>query len=198
MTFQALDQARSAHILEHRRELGDQLFHRRPQHPPLAGHGIGEAARPHYVQHGTSGSTGTRAVCGPMASSSALRLLSGTWSKPSTSGPKPARYFLLPVAASMARVRPWKAPSKQMMRNFSPRPVSAIALRIILTMPSLASAPELQKNTLSANEFATSRSARRSAPGMRYRLETCITLWAYSAIASARCCLPWPSEPVAR
>ena len=43
-------------------------------------------------------------------------------------------------------------------------------------MPSFASAPELQKNTLSAKVASTSRCARRSACGTRYRLETCITL----------------------
>ena len=63
-----------------------------------------------------TGSTMTPAVSGPMASRSAFRLLNGTWSKPSTSGPNPARYFLLPVAASIASVRPWNAPSKQMTR----------------------------------------------------------------------------------
>ena len=107
------------------------------------------------------------AVVGPIASRTALRLPSGTWSKPGTGAPKPCRYLALPVADSMARVRPWKAPSKHSTRVRSGRPLPCIARRIIFTMPSLASAPELQKNTLSANEAATRRAARRSACGTR-------------------------------
>ncbi len=42
-------------------------------------------------------------------------------------------------------------------------------------MPSFASAPELQKKTLSAKDAATWRAASFSACGMRYRFETCIT-----------------------
>ena len=43
----------------------------------------------------------------------------------------------------------------------------ASAFRIIFTMPSFASAPELQKKTLSANVASTSRAASRSACGTR-------------------------------
>ena len=46
-----------------------------------------------------------------------------------------------------------------MIRIRSGWPVAAIALRIILIMPSFDSAPELQKNALSAKLHATSRSA---------------------------------------
>ena len=52
---------------------------------------------------------------GSMASRTAFMLPKGTCLKPCTGGPKPARYFSLPVADSMPRVRPWKAPSKQIM-----------------------------------------------------------------------------------
>ena len=54
-------------------------------------------------------------------------------------------------------------------------PASAMVLRMAFTRPSFASAPELQKNTESAKLASTKRCARRSAPGTRYRLETCIT-----------------------
>jgi hypothetical protein len=64
-------------------------------------------------------------------------------------------------------------------------------------MPSFASAPELQKNTLSAKDAATCRAASFSACGTRYRLLTCITFAACSAMACTRCGWPWPSEEVA-
>ena len=110
----------------------------------------------------------------------------GTWSKPCTGGPKPARYFSFPVALSMASVRPWKAPSKQIMWKRSGWPFSAWYLRTAFTMPSFASAPELQKKTLSAKDAATWRAASSSACGTRYRLETCMTRAACSAITFVR------------
>ena len=55
----------------------------------------------------------------------ASRSPNGTWSKPSTTGPKPSRYFFCPPAASVASVRPWNAPSKVMMRTFSGCPLTA-------------------------------------------------------------------------
>ncbi len=133
-----------------------------------------------------TGSIMTPAVSGPIASRTAFMLPNGTWSKPSTAGPKPLRYFGLPVAEIIASVRPWNAPSKQIMRNRSGCPVSYWARRTIFTMPSLASAPELQKNTLSANVAATNRSASRSACGTRYRLLVWITRAACAAIAATR------------
>ena len=51
-----------------------------------------------------------------------------------------------------------------MKRKRSGFPASYIARRIILIMPSFASAPELQKNTLSANVWSTSRWASRLGP----------------------------------
>ena len=59
-----------------------------------------------------TGSIITPAVSGVMASRNAFMLPNGTWSNPSTTGPKPFWYLALPVAASMASVRPWNAPSK--------------------------------------------------------------------------------------
>ena len=63
-----------------------------------------------------TGSMMMPAVSGVMASLSALRSPSGTWSKPSMAGPKPSRCFLFLAAASVASVRPWNEPSKLMMR----------------------------------------------------------------------------------
>jgi hypothetical protein len=54
-----------------------------------------------------------------------------------------------------------------MMRTRSGWPLAWWYLRATLIAPSMASAPELQKNTLSAKDRAASRSARRSASGIR-------------------------------
>ena len=62
------------------------------------------------------GSIRIAAVAGPTARLVASRSANGIWSKPSTTGPKPSRYFFWPPAAKVASVRPWKAPSKVMMR----------------------------------------------------------------------------------
>ena len=53
---------------------------------------------------------------------------SGTWSKPSTFGPKPSMYFCWPPAAMVASVRPWKAPSKVMIRKRSGWPSGRVVL----------------------------------------------------------------------
>ncbi len=59
-------------------------------------------------------------------------------------------YFCWPPAAMVASVRPWNAPSKVTMRNRSGWPQADWYLRAILMAASLASAPELVKNTTSA------------------------------------------------
>ena len=56
-------------------------------------------------------------------------------------------------------VRPWKAPSKVMIAWRSGWPRWKWKRRAILIAHSSASAPELQKNTVSAKDCATSRSA---------------------------------------
>ena len=66
-----------------------------------------------------------------------------------------------------ASVRPWKAPSKVMMRKRSGLPETDWYLRAILMAHSIASAPEFWKNTVSAKLMAHSRSASRSPSGMR-------------------------------
>jgi len=78
--------------------------------------------------------------------------------KPLTSGSKPACTLRLPVAESVASVRPWKECSITIDRGLVdvlPWPY----MRAILIAHSLASAPELPKNTLSMPLSATRRSA---------------------------------------
>ena len=92
------------------------------------------------------------------AASSAAKLLNGTCLKPGTSGSKPLRYLARPVSASVASVRPWNELSIEMI---SLRPVALPYFRANLLMPSLASAPELQKNTTPSMPEVISFSARR-------------------------------------
>ena len=73
------------------------------------------------------GSIMIAAVSGPIAASTAARSPAGIWSKPSTFGPKPSRYFFWPPAAMVASVRPWNAPSKVSMRKRSPMAVDPLA-----------------------------------------------------------------------
>ena len=113
------------------------------------------------------GSIRIAAVSGPIAAFSASWSPNGTWSKPSTFGPKPSRYFFCPPAAMVASVRPWKAPSKVMMRKRSGWPFAEWYLRAILIAHSSASAPEFVKKTWSAKVLSTSRCASRSPSGMR-------------------------------
>ncbi len=63
-----------------------------------------------------TGSTRIAAVSGVIAAFSSFRLPKVTWSKPSTTGSKPFRYFSLPAAASVAKVRPWNEPLQPMTR----------------------------------------------------------------------------------
>ena len=132
------------------------------------------------------GSIITAPVSGPTAASKAAQSSKGTWSKPSTLGPKPSMYFCWPPAAMVASVRPWNAPSKVTTRNFSGWPQADWYLRAILMAASLASAPELVKNTTSAKVLSQSRSARRSPPGIRYRFEVCHSFAPCSASAAVR------------
>ena len=62
------------------------------------------------------------------------------------------------MAATVARVRPWKAFSTQTMRN-APSRWRCPHLRAILIAPSLASAPLLQKKTRAGKAVPTSRRA---------------------------------------
>ena len=59
--------------------------------------------------------------------------------------------------------------------------------------PSIASAPELQKSMVSANEFSTSRLASFSPLPMRNRFEVCHSFWPCSVSALTRVGWQWPS-----
>ncbi len=96
-----------------------------------------------------------------IARSIARRSLYGTCLKPGSSGSKPWWYFSWPVAVTVASVRPWN----ELLRGddlvaVAGQPCSLAYLRASLIAASLASAPELQKNTRSANECSQSSLAR--------------------------------------
>jgi len=95
------------------------------------------------------GSRRTAAVLPVVALLIASTSLNGTRTNPSTSGVNGARYFSVAVAVTVARVRPWKAPSATMISK-APSRFSFPHLRASLMHPSTASAPLLQKNTLSS------------------------------------------------
>ena len=77
------------------------------------------------------------------------------------------------LAEIVARVLPWKAPEKTIIRYRSGFPMWLWYLRAVFITPSIASAPELQKKTRSAKLCSHSRSAKRSCSGITYRLEVC-------------------------
>ncbi len=91
--------------------------------------------------------------------------LYGTRTKPCTRGSKPACALRLPVADSVAMVRPWKALSMTMMCGSS-MPLLWPYMRASLIAASLASQPELQKNTSSMPETSAMRSESLSCKGM--------------------------------
>ena len=101
----------------------------------------------------------------------------GIWSKPSTLGPKPSRYFAWPPAA-MRRERAavegaLEGEDVESSRD-GRRP--QWRRRAILIAASLASAPELVKKTRSAKVASASRRASRSPSGIWNRLEVCQSL----------------------
>ena len=59
--------------------------------------------------------------------------------------------------------------------------------------PSMASAPELQKNIVSAKDTSTSRWASFSPLPTRNRLEVCHSFWPCSVKALTRVGWQWPS-----
>src|SRR6266403_3805780 len=74
------------------------------------------------------------------------RSLSFALGKPDTLGSNSGSKAFLPDADIVASVRPWKPPSKVMI-SWAPERCVAPYLRASLIAPSLASAPELAKNT---------------------------------------------------
>ena len=80
-----------------------------------------------------------------------------TTSKPGTSGANGACFVSCGVADSAPIVRPWKPPST------TTKPPPGLRFRASLIAHSLASAPELQKNTLPPSERSERRRASRIA-----------------------------------
>src|SRR3990172_4356494 len=85
-------------------------------------------------------------------------LLNSTWTKPGVRGGKASWYLGWPVAATMARVRPWKE-LRAVMTSWAPPSFSLPYFRASFTIPSLASAPLLQKKALAKQLLFTRSSA---------------------------------------
>jgi hypothetical protein len=90
------------------------------------------------------GSSMTAPTWSVTAAFNALISPKGTWRNPGITGSKPARYLDCPVAASVAKVLPWKD-SLQVMMTGPLFPFVLKYLRTSLMAPSLASAPECRK-----------------------------------------------------
>src|SRR4030043_255191 len=89
----------------------------------------------------------------------ASRSSKGTYLNPGIRGEYPLWYFSCAVAVNVARVLPWKERSMVMTSYRSPPIFSLENLRASFNAPSFASAPLLQKNTLSAKECWQRREA---------------------------------------
>ena len=79
---------------------------------------------------------------------------------PGRSGSNPCWYFSCPVAVTVAMVRPWNEFFVATISKRSSDHVSRAYFRAILIAASFASAPELAKNTRSANECSVRSFAR--------------------------------------
>ena len=100
-----------------------------------------------------------------------------------------------PVAASAARVRPWKLPSA-LTTTWRPRPPN---FRATLNAASLASAPELQKKTWPPPPSSSSMAMAVSvATGLAKKFDTCSSVRACSATASATTGWACPSDVTAK
>ena len=98
----------------------------------------------------------------------------------------------MPVIASDAEDRPWKPPSAATMTR---RLLSGWARRTTLTAASLASVPELARNTLpsGAPSRPSSRSASSTCGSCRNRLEACASRLTWRLTASVSAGWAWPS-----
>ena len=103
------------------------------------------------------GSISTAAVRSSTARASASLSSRGTTLKPGTSGANGACLDSCGVAESAPIVRPWKPPSS------TTKSPPAWRRRAILSAHSIASVPELVKNTRPPSEQSTSRFASRIA-----------------------------------
>ncbi len=96
------------------------------------------------------------------------------------------------VSANAPRLRPWNEPSIAISRL---RPVS----RVILKPASLASVPELVKNTRAgvwgwlATVIAANRSARAIWVGVAKKFDTCPRVESWAEIAPSTCGWACPS-----
>ena len=88
--------------------------------------------------------------------------------------------------------RAWRAANAMIVFLCGPNRVLP-RRRASLNAASLASAPELQKNTLSAKLSSHSRAARRSPSGLLNKFDMCHNLVACSCNAATRCGWAWPS-----
>jgi hypothetical protein len=111
---------------------------------------------------------------------------------PAGFGPKPCEYLAWPPAVTVNSVRPWKALSVEMMRALRGPKRSCAQRRASFIAASFASAPELQKNTRSANVASTSRCARRSAGSLVNQFDTCHSLRDCSSRARIIAGWQWP------
>ena len=106
-------------------------------------------------------------------------------------GPNGVLIDSLPVMLSEPIVRPWKLPIAATNGLSVPR-----ARRTSLMAASLASAPELQKNTRacpSALSRPSSRSASRTPGSCTNRFEVCASLPTWADTASTMAGWAWPS-----
>ena len=102
------------------------------------------------------GSSSTAAASSSTASASTSGSL-GTTTKPGTSGANGACFDSCGVADSAPYVRPWNPSSSTMIFP------TGLALRASLIAASLASAPELARNTLPCSELSDRRAESSSA-----------------------------------
>src|SRR5690554_4065960 len=99
--------------------------------------------------------------------------LKGICLKPGTRGEKPQCTAGLPVADSVASVRPWKLPSITTTTG-SETFLALACRRANFKAASFASAPELQKKARSIPDIEQSFSPNLSCQSILNRLEVCI------------------------
>src|SRR6266849_5880453 len=138
-----------------------------------------------------TGSSITATVLSVVATLIASRSLYGTCAKPAGSGWNGSEYLGWPPAVTVASVLPWNEPDVVMISNAPPR-LRAPHLRATLIAASLASAPELQKNTRDGKESWTSRRARSTWGRVKYRLDVWMRICAWAATAEATAGWAWP------
>src|SRR3990172_9499460 len=107
------------------------------------------------------GSTRTAQVFELIAALTAPGSSKGTYLNPGIKGAYPLWYFSWAVAVNVAKVLPWKERSMVIISYRSPSIFVFAYLRASFIAPSFASAPLLQKKTLSENECWQRREANR-------------------------------------